>query len=146
MNMPEQIDGGLLAPCGMNCLVCYRYCRRKKPCPGCRTGEENKPEHCRKCAIKDCAESKSLAGCGGCPEYPCKRLKALEKSYNTRYQASLMENSRLVRTVGLDAFLEMQRSRYTCPGCGGVISLHDRACSQCGTTYADLPAEEKGGG
>jgi hypothetical protein len=27
-----------------------------------------------------------------------------------------------------------EKQKWTCTGCGGVISLHDRACSECGQT------------
>lgn len=59
MKMPEKLDEKLLAPCGINCLVCYRYCAgARKPCPGCRYDGEGKPEHCRRCHIRDCAREK----------------------------------------------------------------------------------------
>ena len=60
-----------------------------------------------------------------------KLIKNLEKSYNKRYLASLMENSEFVRQHGLARFMENQKEEYTCPKCGGVISLHDRECSEC---------------
>ena len=28
-------------------------------------------------------------------------------------------------------FLEKQREKYTCPKCGGIISIHDGECSEC---------------
>lgn len=31
MKMPtEKIDTAMFAPCGMNCLVCYKHCYHKK--------------------------------------------------------------------------------------------------------------------
>ncbi len=39
----------------------------------------------------------------------------MEKSYNKRYRASLMENSEFVRQFGLEKFMEMQKEKYTCP-------------------------------
>lgn len=43
MKMPnEKINDMLFAPCGMNCLACYKHCFHKKPCAGCSqndTGE-----------------------------------------------------------------------------------------------------------
>lgn len=132
MRMPETIDEALFAPCGMNCLVCYRHCAHKTPCAGCLLGERGKPAHCRACALRDCVRQRGLAYCYECGDYPCRRIKNLERSYRTRYGASLMENSEQVRTQGLAAFMAAQRARYTCPACGGVISLHDRACGQCG--------------
>lgn len=132
MKMPDtKLDAAMFAPCGMDCMVCYQHCHHKEPCPGCLNGEAGKPEHCRRCRIKDCVAAKGLTHCFACPVHPCKRIKDLEKSYNKRYQASLTENSDLVRRHGLERFLEQQKETYTCPRCGGVISLHDRECSEC---------------
>ena len=60
-----------------------------------------------------------------------KLIKNLEKSYNKRYQASLIENSRFVQGHGLEHFMEQQKIKYTCPKCGGIISIHDKECSEC---------------
>lgn len=97
MKMPPQpINARMFAPCGMNCMVCYRHCYHKKPCAGCLDSDLGKPEHCRKCNIKDCARQKGVSYCYACSEYPCKRIRSLEKSYLTRYGASLVQNSRFV--------------------------------------------------
>lgn len=98
MRMPEEeIDMKMFAPCGMNCIVCYKHCYHKKPCEGCLPGDRGKPEHCRKCRIKDCLKEKDITYCHECPKYPCRQITSLEKSYNTRYQTSLEENSRTVK-------------------------------------------------
>lgn len=55
----------------------------------------------------------------------------VEKSYNKRYRTSHIENSRLVQAYGFEHFMEQQKARYTCPECGGIISIHDRECSEC---------------
>ena len=93
----EKIDTIMFAPCGMNCKVCYKHCYHKKPCAGCLKSDQGKPEHCRKCKIKECIKDKRLTYCFECSDYPCKLIKNLEKSYNQRYQASLMENSEYVQ-------------------------------------------------
>ncbi|WP_346344878.1 DUF3795 domain-containing protein [Clostridium sp. MCC353] len=124
----------MFAPCGMNCLVCYKHCCHKKPCAGCLNNDLGKPEHCRKCRIKDCIKEKRLSYCFECSIFPCKLIKNLEKSYSQRYQTSLIDNSLSARQHGLVLFMEKQKAKYTCPKCGGVISLHDRACSECQET------------
>ena len=132
MKMPkESIDTIMFAPCGMNCMVCYKHCYHKKLCAGCLTGDTGKPEHCRKCKIKDCVCQKGLFYCFECFNFPCKLIKNLEKSYNKRYQASLMENSKFVQQYGLEKFMQKQKERYTCSKCEGIISIHDRECSEC---------------
>lgn len=132
MKMPtEKIDISMFAPCGMNCKVCYKHCYHSKPCAGCLQNDNGKPEHCRKCNIKDCIKDKGLSYCYECLDYPCKLIQALEKSYNKRYQASLMENSAFVKEHGLKSFMEHQKLKYTCRKCNGIISIHDKECSEC---------------
>ncbi|MFV0516506.1 MAG: DUF3795 domain-containing protein [Aminipila sp.] len=132
MKMPtEPIETIMFAPCGVNCKVCYKHCYTKKPCEGCLKSDEGKPEHCRKCKIKACVKQKGFTYCYECDEYPCKLIKNLEKSYNTRYGVSLVENGRFVKANGLAVFMEQQKEKYTCPNCGGIISIHDSECSEC---------------
>lgn len=131
MKMPEKIDPVMFALCGMNCMVCYKHCYHKKPCGGCRNSDKGKPEHCRKCRIKDCIREKGLVYCFECPEHPCRLIKNLERSYNRRYQTSLVGNSGFASRHGLEMFMEREKEKYTCPKCGGVISIHDRECSEC---------------
>jgi len=132
MKMPfDEIENIMFAPCGMNCMVCYKHCYHKKPCDGCLKNDAGKPEHCRKCKIKDCIAQKGFTYCYECSEYPCKQIKALEKSYNTHYGTSLIENSSFVNEHGLVEFMKQQKEKYTCINCGGVVSLHDAECSEC---------------
>lgn len=131
MKMPkEELETTLFAPCGMNCAVCYRYCNHKKPCKGCLKGDSGKPEHCRKCEIKSCTETKKYVYCFECAQYPCKMIQNLEKSY-LRYHVSLIDNSLFVKKHGIISFMREQKKKYTCPVCGGMISLHDGKCSEC---------------
>lgn len=131
MRMPEKIEADMFAPCGMNCMVCYKHCYHKKPCAGCLNSDRGKPEHCRKCRIKDCTAGKNITYCYECADFPCKQIKSLEKSYNSRYHASLLENSNDVKEHGMEVLLEKHRRKYKCPSCGGIISLHDAECSEC---------------
>lgn len=133
MKMPDKIEVTMFAPCGMNCMVCYKHCYHKKPCDGCLNSDIGKPEHCRKCKIKDCVKEKNISYCFECSMYPCKQIKLLEKSYNSRYGVSLMNNSSKVKEIGLVKFMILQQREYTCSDCGGIISIHDRECSECQT-------------
>ncbi len=135
MKMPEKIDNQLFAPCGMNCMVCYVHLKDKKPCCGCLGDDNNKPERCKTCKIKSCAKEKGLTYCYECSEFPCKQIKNLEKSYNKRYNTSLIENSKKVQAVGIVAFEASEREKWICTICSGVISLHDAECSNCKNKY-----------
>ncbi|PKM95963.1 MAG: hypothetical protein CVU84_03955 [Firmicutes bacterium HGW-Firmicutes-1] len=131
MKLLDNIDSIMFAPCGMNCIVCYRHLKPKKSCKGCLCSDEDKPEHCRKCNIKDCVKVKRITYCFECGEFPCKQIKNLEKSYIKRYGISLVKNSETVRSEGLEFFMLMEKELWTCKKCSGIISLHDSECSEC---------------
>ncbi len=135
MKMPGKIDPVLFAPCGMNCQVCYKHLSPKKACTGCLIKDNKKPGHCRHCAIKDCVQKAALTYCYECPQFPCKQVKNLDRSYRTRYRCGLIHNGCTVKEKGLSAFMKEQAVTFRCPVCGGVISLHDSRCSECNTIF-----------
>ena len=135
MLVPEQMNESLLAPCGMNCLLCYKHLGAK-PCPGCFCGDENKPNSCRSCKIRDCALAKGLRHCARCADFPCGQINLLDKSYRTRYGISLIEAGKVAVRDGIKTFLQGQIAQYTCPACGGLISMHDGDCSNCKKQYS----------
>ncbi|MHC1785389.1 MAG: DUF3795 domain-containing protein [Anaerolineaceae bacterium] len=132
MKMPEEISPLHLAPCGINCLVCYVHLRKKKTCPGCRGEDLAKPGHCRQCKIKDCAAGQGFDFCHQCPTFPCAIIKRLDRSYRLRYQVSLIESTLRHRKTGAAQFLLEEMEIWKCVQCGGLVSLHDRVCSECG--------------
>jgi hypothetical protein len=133
MKMDPEIAESMIAPCGITCYACYAHLRRKKPCIGCQApNSEEKPAYCRSCAMKSCAHSQGLKFCFECPTFPCVRIKKLDKRYRLGYQINLIENGLRMKEIGLPQYLQEERLKWTCPACGGVISLHARTCSECG--------------
>lgn len=130
--MVNTISPTMLAPCSMNCWVCYVHLKKKKPCLGCHGQDDAKPQHCRKCEIKDCTQEQGINFCYDCSSFPCTRIKRLDKSYRQRYQVSLIDNATKLKAVGAKQFLIEEREKWNGTDCGGVISLHDRFCSECG--------------
>ena len=122
----------ILAPCGMNCAVCYAHLRKKKTCPGCRGQEDCQPAYCRRCKIRDCAFRRGIDFCFECTSFPCKSIKQIDKRYRQRYYVSLIENGLRIRTVGIEQFLLEEKEKWACTQCGGLISMHERVCSACG--------------
>ncbi|MDD3716276.1 MAG: DUF3795 domain-containing protein [Candidatus Marinimicrobia bacterium] len=123
----------LIAPCGMNCGICLAFLREKNTCKGCREFDVNKPEYCRKCIIIHCERLKKTASkfCYDCEKYPCKRLRELDKRYRNKYHMSMLDNLEYIRDKGLDAFLEMEGQRRTCPYCGATLCIHRDHCLNC---------------
>lgn len=51
-----------------------------------------------------------------------------------------VENLRMIRRDGMDAFLEYERQHWTCPNCGRPFSVHDRNCPHCGKSVIGADA------
>ncbi len=136
------LKNSLIAPCGMNCGVCMAYLREKNKCNGCRLSDENKPNSCIKCIIKNCdlLQDTESNFCYDCPKYPCKRLINLDKRYRTKYRMSMLENLSYIKSEGLDQFVEKESNRWICPNCGETVSVHRSFCLKCKT---DLVIDSK---
>ena len=131
MKMPDTIDDHFFAPCGVNCFVCYAHLKARNPCNGCLGSDVHKPERCINCRIKHCTRSKSITYCYACDEYPCQSIKNLEKSYTKRYGVSLIANSEMVEKIGISAFQNQEKNKWTCFACGGVVTQHGNYCTEC---------------
>ncbi len=131
MKMPIKIEQALLAPCGVSCFACGAYLSEKTNCPGCRApAEEHTRKSCMNCMKKKCAFRKGLSWCFECNRFPCSRMKDLSKRYMQNYDVDLVQNG-LDARKDMDAFLQAQQKRFTCPLCGGIIDQHHRICSEC---------------
>jgi hypothetical protein len=129
------MKSSLIAPCGMNCSVCMAYLREKNTCPGCRFFHKKEPVTIAKCKIKNCTTLKKgeIKFCFTCKQYPCERIKHMDRRYRTRYHMSTIENLENIKKSGVRAFLNKEKTRWTCPQCGGTICVHRGICYQCKT-------------
>ena len=128
----------LIAPCGMNCGVCANYLAmqndlkkkgfHKSYCTGCRPRGKNctsMSEHC------DLLGKGLISFCYECGDFPCRRLKALDKRYRTFYHMSMIENLVFIKEHGIESFLEKETEKWKCSECGDVISCHNGVCFRC---------------
>ncbi len=134
MKTEETLKPELIAPCGINCGICLAYLRKKNKCGGCNGPDDQKPNYCRTCVMKNCELlAKTDSGlCIDCEKFPCQRLKRLDKRYSTGYNVTNIGNLRHIKEKGMSDFLETQRERYRCAKCGGVICVHRNFCLECG--------------
>jgi hypothetical protein len=44
----------------------------------------------------------------------------------------MIENLETIGNSGIRAFLRKEKLRWTCPACGGTISVHKKCCAGCG--------------
>lgn len=128
----------LIAPCGMNCSLCAAYLFKQKDlnkkgfhrtyCPGCIPRGENCKHMADACALLG---NGLVRFCFECENYPCKRLKALDKRYRTKYHMSMIENLNAINEKGMKEFLEAEKEKWRCPTCGGTICCHNGLCFDC---------------
>lgn len=128
----------LIAPCGMNCGLCVSYQAmrsdinklgfNKRYCPGCIPRGKNctyMKSHCQRVGkglVRFCFE---------CADFPCQRLKALDKRYRDHYHMSMIGNLEYLKNHGMACFLEEQAAKWKCPDCGGTICCHNGLCLNC---------------
>ncbi len=130
-------DRHLIAPCGINCGLCRAYRRVRNPCPGCRAGDGNKSNACVTCAIKRCPARAAGAHefCFSCAEFPCARLKTLDRRYRTRYGVSVLENLDQIKSAGLTRFVAEEALTWRCTRCGASLCMHQPECPGCGQRW-----------
>ncbi len=124
-----------VAPCGVNCSVCYAHLRSKNKCEGCWGVDNLKPKHCIVCKIKNCeylAKSGSRY-CFDCEKYPCSRLRQLDKRYKLKYQISLIGNLEQISISGIRTFMVSENEKWACK-CGGLVCEHTGKCVACGVS------------
>lgn len=128
----------LIAPCGMNCALCVNYLAFKNDlkkkgftrsyCVGCRPRGKNCTFLKGRC---DKLGEGQVNYCFECADYPCVRLKALDRRYRTKYRMSMIQNLEQIRTKGVEPFLAAQAEQWRCSRCGGNISCHIGLCLAC---------------
>lgn len=132
------MEDKLIAPCGMNCSLCIAYQAklydldkqgfRRKYCPGCLPRGENcthMRDHC------DLVGKGQVRFCFECGDFPCKRLKNLDKRYRTKYHLSMIENLNCIKEQGIETYLAKEKTRWRCPECGEIICCHNGLCLNC---------------
>jgi ribosomal protein S27AE len=126
-------DKSLIAPCGMNCGTCIAYLRPKNKCYGCRINAADKLKTREKCKIKNCSNLDKTESkfCYDCEEFPCQRIKHIDKRYRTKYRTSFIQNLLMIKETGIKNFLVFESKRRTCPNCGSVLSVHKDSCLTC---------------
>jgi hypothetical protein len=130
-----QIDQ--IAPCGMNCMTCMAFLRKKRSCPGCRKESNYKAKGPMSCLIKNCDEltGNALSYCYGCRRFPCARMKKLDERYRKNYGFGMIENLLNIKKDGMKRFIRNEKKRWICSECGGVISVHRGYCTDCRKVY-----------
>lgn len=94
----------LIAPCGMNCELCAAHLAMKNDlrkkglaktyCAGCLPRGKNCAFIKKRCEL---LANGLVRFCYECGDFPCRRLKTLDKRYRTRYHMSMVENLEFIK-------------------------------------------------
>ena len=138
MGGETNLEAELIAPCGMNCGLCIGYQAMKNDlkkqgfskgyCSGCLPRGKNCAFMKKNC---DLLEKGLVRFCYECKQFPCHRLKTLDKRYRTKYHMSMIENLEFIKKQGIERFLANEKIKWCCPECGGVICCHNGLCLHC---------------
>jgi len=85
--------------------------------------EENQPRTRVSCRIRICTE-RTGRYCFNCCQFPCDRLKHLDKRYREKYGMSEIENLVFIHENGINEFVINERMRWQSPE--GILCVHDR--------------------
>ena len=63
--------------------------------------------------VKNCEKivTGKLKYCYECDEFPCQRVKHLDKRYRTKYGTSVIGNLTSIREIGIDQFIRLEPSK-----------------------------------
>lgn len=119
-----------IAPCGMDCRLCFGFVRPGNRSDGCLT----RNTRCRQsCTLRYCDQRNGKYCDHSCPSFPCRRLKNLDQRYRTKYGMSMLENLAQIEGSGIRLFVRNEKTRWACPACGELLCVHRAECLTCGT-------------
>ncbi|AOT72227.1 DUF3795 domain-containing protein [Geosporobacter ferrireducens] len=94
-------------------------------CHGCRL--ENQ---CGDCSIRDCARDREIEYCSLCDDFPCKILKEFNNDGKPHHAESI-SNLNLLKDIGKEKWLELQKEKWTCTKCNSRYSWYLKQCQKC---------------
>jgi hypothetical protein len=100
-------------------------------CGGCKS--DARYAGCRVCQFRDCAVAKGVEHCVECSDYPCKAYRAWQSlAAILPHVRESPANLEAIRQRGVEAWLESQAKRWSCPICGARFSWYADRCGRCG--------------
>jgi rRNA maturation endonuclease Nob1 len=109
-------------------------------CHGCKSRVN--AVYCVDCDIKRCAENKQVEYCFECDEYPCSRLVDFKNDEHPHHSI-VLQNLNFIQEQGVDEWLRVQKTRWSCANCGTSFTWYAQVCKMCGGELYSCRDEEK---
>ena len=119
--------------CGIYCGACSTPI-----CNGCKVMNEN--HHSPDCRFIKCAQDKEVESCCFCDENPCNNVMEMGTDKYPHHW-TVIPNGRRIKEVGLEAWLEEQKQRWSCQQCGAAFTWYESKCRSCGADLFSVQAE-----
>jgi len=101
-------------------------------CEGCLSDGPHNP-YVAKCEIRNCAAARpGVTRCVDCAEFPCERLEKFT-SDGIGHHASVIDNIKRQRKLGVYEWLQEEFERVRCQFCGVSLDWYATSCHRCGT-------------
>lgn len=118
--------------CGLFCGTCQAF---PDYCAGCLSDRVAAP--CVQCShgFRDCAAEHQVTWCWECADFPCGRLEQFSKEHIVNgicHHAHVIDDLRLMKEIGVEAWVAQQTAQHTCPHCGNLIHWFESSCQVCG--------------
>jgi len=109
-------------------------------CEGCKA--DVTAGFCSRCRMRLCAMGRGLEFCVECPDYPCENLMAFRND-DAPHHSAIFRNLGEIQDLGVEAWLEVQAARWSCPECGRRFGWYDETCEGCGAELYNSVSEER---
>jgi hypothetical protein len=96
---------------------------------------------CKDCVMRLCAQDRDLESCVECDDYPCGTIATFQRD-RFPHHTLIAANLEAIANRGVDAWLEEQKKRWSCPSCGEPFTWYEEECAKCGAELYDACAEE----
>jgi hypothetical protein len=108
-------------------------------CRGCKS--TTLAVYCKDCVMRLCARDRDLDFCVECEDYPCNSFETFQRD-RFPHHTLIAPNLAAICAAGVDAWLEGQKKRWSCPKCGEPFTWYEEECAKCGGKLYDACAEE----
>jgi hypothetical protein len=96
---------------------------------------------CADCVMRLCAQDRGFDFCVECDDYPCGSVQTFQRD-RFPHHTLITLNLEAIRDRGVDAWLEEQKKRWSCPACGTAFTWYEEECQECRGKLYDACAEE----
>ncbi len=67
----------------------------------------------------------------------------MDKRYTLKYGESPIQNLNIIKEIGLQQFIEIEKEKWKCYKCGQLLCVHSEVCLNCSNKNEYFPQIKK---